>query len=129
MGIKNGKRNVSRPTFIFKDISNEEVKDLVNKTFPIRLNSLAKIVDRIHLKYPTLTKTEISLIVRNTIESIRDLSILGFTINLQKFLTDAKFTVTPFFNKFLKDYLMVNTYFRTKTPVKIEIRHAKKALR
>lgn len=85
-----GKNKKEDQTFYFRDLSNEELKNSVNNNYPIRISQLELIIDRIHHKYPSLDKSEISLVVRAVFESLRDFLILGYVINFNKFLSDMK---------------------------------------
>lgn len=78
------------PVFHFKEQSKEDMIESLNAEFPLNLKDLAPLVDRIHEKYPYIDKSEISLIVKATFESIREFLVLGYVINFNKFLFDMK---------------------------------------
>jgi nucleoid DNA-binding protein len=79
--------------FYFKDLTHEQAKDLFNKDHPISLKYNEELVNRISSKYPIISKSEVSVIVRATFESIRDFLILGKVMNFNGLLFDFKFYV------------------------------------
>lgn len=101
------------PKFYFRELTKEEMVELLNSEFPLNLKDLGPIVDRIHEKYPYIDKMEISLIVKATFESIREFLVLGYVINFNKFLFDMKL---HFYR--IKDKIGVRV--RAKTPPKFK---------
>lgn len=76
--------------FFFKDRSHQDIVDLLNIDHPINLKYNEDLVNRIHIRYPFLTKTQISIIVKATFQSFRDLMILGKVLNFNKLFFDTK---------------------------------------
>lgn len=54
----------------------------LNNKLPINLGGLEKIINSVHARYPILSKTEISLIVKALFEELREQLVHGNTINL-----------------------------------------------
>jgi hypothetical protein len=86
--------NVKKPKvvsfFQFKDLTYQQVVTEINKELPINLKHNEELVDRIHKKYPILTKTEISIIVKAVFQSLRDLLLLGKVLNFNTLFFDTK---------------------------------------
>jgi hypothetical protein len=76
--------------YYFKDLSNKQVVDMVNKELPINLKYNENLVDRVHARYPLLDKTQISIIVKAIFQSFRDLLILGKVLNFNNLFFDTK---------------------------------------
>jgi len=64
---------------------------IINKRYPIKLKELEGVIDSVHIRYPFLSKTEISIIVKTFFEMIRENLILGSIINFNKYFFDMKF--------------------------------------
>lgn len=78
-------------SFFFTNSNNEDTYKTINKDLPISLKHNEDLIKRIHAKYPLLTKTEISIIVKLAFESIRELMILGKILNFNNLFFDTKF--------------------------------------
>lgn len=76
--------------FNFKNLSHQEMVDLVNKELPISLKYNEDLINRIHEKYPIVNKSEIALVAKTIFQSIRELLILGKIINLHSLFFDTK---------------------------------------
>lgn len=66
------------PPFYFKDI--DKFIEELNKDFPIKLSNMEDIIEKVHLKYPLISKAEISLIIKNIFLSLRELLFRGYTM-------------------------------------------------
>jgi hypothetical protein len=64
--------------------------DALNKEYPINLKHNEGLVNRVAVRYPLLKKSEVGLIIRGAFQSLRDLLVLGKTLNLNSLLCDAK---------------------------------------
>ena len=62
----------------------------INQELPIKLKHLEKIIDNISKRYPSLHKSEIRLIVRQILETVREQLLLGDTIDIFDFLLQAR---------------------------------------
>lgn len=90
----------------FKNKTPEEMVELLNKELPVKLLYNEDLVNRIHAKYPMLSKTQISVIVLGTFQSIRDLLILGKDLSINTFFNHFKFIVLfKGKNKFITQYI------------------------
>lgn len=76
--------------FVFKDLSHQEMVDLLNTTAPIDLRHNESLVDRVHQKYQFLTKTQISIIIKAVFQVWRDLLLLGKVLNFNNLFFDTK---------------------------------------
>ena len=76
--------------FVFKDLSHQEMVDLVNEEIPLNIKYNEELVDRIHARYPLIDKIETSIIVRGIFQSLRDLLILGKVLNFNNLFFDTK---------------------------------------
>lgn len=83
------KPKVVKP-FGFKDMSHQEMADLLNQEYPINLKYNEQLVDRICVRYPFITKTQVSIIVKAVFQSFRDLLVLGRVLNFNNLFFDAK---------------------------------------
>lgn len=84
------KKRKTNKEFYYKDLDKQEIINLVNNELPINLKYLENLIDRIHKRYPIVDKVQVSIIVKATFESLRELLILGNIINLNKFIFDMK---------------------------------------
>lgn len=76
--------------FFFKDKTHQEVVNQLNKELPINIKYNEDLVDRVHAKYPFLSKAEISVITKAVFQSFRDLLVLGNILNFHKLFFNAK---------------------------------------
>lgn len=76
--------------FYFRDLSHQQVVDLLNKEYPISLKCNEDLIDRIHQRYPLINKSEIGIIVKAVFSSFRDLLILGKILNFNNLFFDTK---------------------------------------
>lgn len=64
--------------------------DLLNKEIPINIKYNEDLVDRVHSRYPFISKIEVSLIVKSVFQSFRDLLVLGNILNFHNLFFDTK---------------------------------------
>ena len=83
------KQKIVKP-FFFKDITHQEMVDILNIEYPIKLSNHEDLIDRIYTKYPLVNKYEISIIVLEIFKSIRELLVLGKVLNFNKMFFDTK---------------------------------------
>lgn len=76
--------------FSFKDKTHKEFLELINKEIPIDLRYNEDLVNRVHEKYPLISKAEVAVIIKGVFESIRDLLILGDVINFHNFVYNLR---------------------------------------
>lgn len=81
--------------FFFKELERNDVANLVNKDLPINIKSLEPLINRIYERYPIIDKTQISIIVKTTFETLRELLVLGHILNLNKLAFDMKLHFFP----------------------------------
>ena len=85
--MKNKKNGNS---FEFKEISKEEMVNIINSKHPIKLNKISYFADKIHERYPVATKTEVVMVLKEVFETIREMLVLGYVINFNKLFFDTK---------------------------------------
>lgn len=76
--------------FFFKNKTKEEMVEYVNQQHEIYLKGMNELIDRIHNQYPLIDKVDVIIIVKALLESIRDLMILGETLNIQEIFSEMK---------------------------------------
>lgn len=76
--------------FSFREESKQEVVDLLNQDYPVNLKYNEDLINRIHQKYPIISKTDVALIVKAAFQGIRDLLVLGKVLNFNTLFFDAK---------------------------------------
>ena len=101
-----------KPQTLHYNASISEILSLLNKDYPIDINKLSPIIDVLHEKYPLISKTDITIIVKSIIESLRDLLIMGHIISVDNFFNDLKF---HYFRMFKNN----TTYFGVKAKCKL----------
>lgn len=109
------KQKIVRP-FFFKDRSHQDLLDLINKELPINLRYNEAMINRIYSRYPLISKTEISIIVRAVFQSFRDLLILGNVLNFNGLFFDTKLF---FFQRFRKGRIVPSIKVKISTPPKL----------
>lgn len=102
--------------FYFKNLSNKEVLDILNKEYPVNIKYNEDIVNRIYARYPFITKTEISIIVKVFFQSLREMLILGKVLNFNKLFFDTKF---HFFDYSKNGYIFPSLKVKISTPPKL----------
>jgi hypothetical protein len=68
--------------FFFKDLSHQEVADLLDQEYPVSLKHNEDLVNRVHQRYPILKKAEVALIITKIFQSLRQFLILGKMISV-----------------------------------------------
>jgi len=76
--------------FSFKDLDHQQMVDLVNNENPISLKYNEDLINRVHAKYPLISKVETSIIVKAIFQSLRDLLVLGKVLNFNNLFFDTK---------------------------------------
>lgn len=73
------------------------VKNEIDKDLPISLVEIETIIDRVHRRYPHLSKLEITLIVKSFFERVRFLLVQGDTLSINGFVGKMRII---FFSRF-----------------------------
>lgn len=76
--------------FVFDSKTHQEVSSLLDTDLPVSLKYNEDLIDRIHARYPYVSKTEISVVVKGIFESLRELLVLGKILNFNKLFFDTK---------------------------------------
>lgn len=76
--------------FFFKDITHQQMVDVLNVDLPISLKYNEDLINRIHERYPLIEKHQISIIVKWIFQSLRDFLVLGKVLNFNNLFFDAK---------------------------------------
>jgi hypothetical protein len=109
------KQKIVKP-FFFKDLNHQDVVDLLNSEFPINIRHNSNIIDRIHSKYPFISKYEISMIVIAVFQSMRDLMVLGKVLNFNNLFFDTKL---HFFDYCKRGLILPSLKVKISTPPKL----------
>lgn len=76
--------------FSFKELSNQEMSNLLDEDLPINLKYNEDLVNRVYDRYPIIKKYEIALIIKSIFQSIRELLVLGKILNFHNLFFDTK---------------------------------------
>ena len=76
--------------FFFKELSNQQMVDLINEDLPLNIKYNENLVDRVHARYPLIDKTQTSVIIKTIFQSLRELLILGKVLNFNNLFFDTK---------------------------------------
>lgn len=79
--------------FSFKDLTHQQMVDLLNLEYPISLKYNEDLINRIHARYPLINKSQVSIIVTSIFQSLRDFLILGKVLNFNNLFFDTKLLV------------------------------------
>lgn len=104
--------------FHFDGLSNQDMVDLLNNEYPINIKYNEDLINRICIKYPTLNKVEISIIVKSVFQSFRDLLILGKVLNFNNLLFDGKLL---FYNFNINGNIFPSLRVKISTPPPLRI--------
>lgn len=83
------KQKVVKP-FFFKDLSHQEMVDLLNREKPVNLKYNEDLVNRVCDRYPLINRVQVALIVKAIFQSFRDLLVLGKVLNFNNLFFDTK---------------------------------------
>jgi hypothetical protein len=103
--------------FYFKEASHEEVSNLIDNELPINLKYNEDLINRIHQRYPIISKSEIAFIVKTIFQSFRELLILGDIINFHNVFFNTKLY---FYSRKKNGYIIPNIRVKITTPPNIK---------
>ena len=83
-------RKDSEQKIVFSGYTMEEFIELINHDHPIKLIDNIDLIDRVCIRYPYLTKAEISIIIKAVFESFRELVLSGKILDFKHFFHDMK---------------------------------------
>jgi len=63
-------------------------EDLID-LLPVSLKNIVPIIDRVHNRYPTISKIEVILIIKALLEVIRELLVLGKIVSINDLFDHA----------------------------------------
>lgn len=90
----------------------EELDDI-----SISLKDHPHLIDRVHERYPLLDKTQISIIIKHSLMSLRNLIIFGNIINFNKLFFDMKLLL---FKQIKSGKLLPSLKVKISTPKRIK---------
>lgn len=105
----------TRP-FWFKDQTHQQMVDQLNIDYPINLKYNSDLVERIHARYPIISKVQIAVIVKSVFQSFRELMILGKILNFHNLFFDTKL---HFFNYRKNGHILPSLKVKISTPPKL----------
>ena len=79
----------------FRNRSHQSMVDEINDDIPISLNHCQDLVGRVCDRYPYLPKYEVAIIIKATFATIRDLLILGKTLNFTRLFNLVFLLIKP----------------------------------
>lgn len=83
------KPKVVKP-FYFKDLSNNQMVDLLNNENPINLKYNEDLANRVYERYSLIEKSEVSRIIKSIFQSFRDFLVAGKVLNFNNLFFDTK---------------------------------------
>lgn len=105
---------MSKPNEIsFKDITNDEFCDLINKLVPIDLRNNSDLIDRVSAKYKMVDKTEIAIVILAFFKALRSSLCLNKTITIANLFSNCRIAVQ---NKFAQ--VAVKIYLSTADSIR-----------
>lgn len=104
--------------YVFKELSHQDVVDLLNKESPINLKYNEDLVNRVHARYPLVNKSDIVLVIMATFQSLRDLLVLGKVLNFNNIFFDTKLF---FFDHRRNDRILPSLKIKISTPPPMRI--------
>jgi hypothetical protein len=81
--------------YYFKDLTHQQVAEVVDEKYPINLKLNQDLVDRVYMRYPLIDKAQVGLIIRMIFSTIRELLILGKVINFTNLFHDLHLNIFP----------------------------------
>jgi hypothetical protein len=108
------KQKIVKPFFFNTDTN--EIIDLLNTHYPVGIRYNEDLVNRIHSRYPLISKYEISLIVTAVFSSFRELLLLGKVLNFNNLFFDTKLL---FFDKHRRGHIIPSLKVQMSTPPKM----------
>jgi hypothetical protein len=102
--------------FSFKDTTNQQMVDQVNDQYPISLKYNEDLVNRVSARYTLIDKSEVAVIIKATLQSFRDLLILGKVLNFNNLFFDAKL---HFFDYRKNGHILPSLKVKISTPPKL----------
>lgn len=76
--------------FYFKDMTHQEMADLLNTDNPINLKYNESLVNRVYARYPSISRVQVAVIVKAIFQSFRNLLVLGKVLNFNNLFFDTK---------------------------------------
>jgi nucleoid DNA-binding protein len=107
------KKKYKAETYKYKNRTHREVYDIVEKELPISLKNNENLINQIHERYPILSKTEISIIVKMVFSSLREMLILGKIINIRTILAYMRLSFNKVVFKNKKNQINVKVKLHT----------------
>ena len=102
--------------FHFKDMTNQQMADHLNESYPVSLKNNEDLVNRVHARYPVLDKSEVGIIIKAVFGSFRDLLVLGKILNFNSLFFDTKL---HFFDHRRDGRILPSLKVRISTPPKL----------
>lgn len=99
--------------FYFKDLSHQEMVDLLNQDCPVNLKYNENLVKRVYARYPLISLVQVAVIVKAIFQSFRDLLVLGKVLNFNNLLFDTKL---HFFDYRKDGYILPSLKVKISTP-------------
>lgn len=98
--------------FIFQ-LPHDEIAQQIDDDYPITLKYNENLVDRVHSRYPFVSKKDVILVITAVFQIMRKVLILGDIINFHHLFFDVKFL---FYFIIKNKKLTKNLKLKIKTP-------------
>lgn len=106
------KPKVVKP-FYFKDLTHQQMVDLLNEEKPVNLKYNEDLINRVYARYPLLEKSQISIVIKAIFQSFRDLLVLGKVLNFNNLFFDTKL---HFFDYHKGSHILPSLKVKISTP-------------
>jgi hypothetical protein len=107
------KKTKTTKAYYFKDLSHQDMIDLLNTDLPVNIKYNEDLVNRVHARYPLLDKVKVSIIIKAVFQSLRDLLVLGKILNFNNLFFNTKF---HFFNHCRDGHILPSLKVKITTP-------------
>lgn len=87
--IKSKTRKIAQQLPLKENTTIGELRSLVNSKAPIKIDSI--FLEKIYKKYPLISKSDIALIMKTSLEVIREHMISGYKISIKELFGDMHF--------------------------------------
>jgi nucleoid DNA-binding protein len=102
---------------VYKDLTIDQFKDLVNKSQQIKLSGKNNLINEIHDRYPLISLQETSLIVKAFFDVVRECLISGEIINFNKTFSNMQLLIYKH-RRNNRDYISIKVKISTPAGIK-----------
>jgi len=114
---------ISENAFQYRDLDNEEIAKIFDLEYPIKLKN-SSLIDRIHARYPIIPKSQIALIVKTCLDTLRFQLIIGSIISIKGFMHNIRIRFLKYHlkekSKHTNRHIRLTSYIMVDTPRKLQ---------